>query len=594
MKVKINGIIMLLLFSVSTLNGQSIQVFDHQKISDTEGDFTGKIDSGDSFGRHVCSLGDLDGDGVEDIAVGAVYDDDGDTHTGAVWILFLNEDGTVKLHQKISDTHGAFIGDLDGWDYFNSVELLGDFDGDGVPDLAVGAPGDDDSGTNRGALWLLFLNTDGTVKDYQKISGTQGDFAGILSNDDWFGFDIANLGDLDGDDINDIAVGARWDDDGGYNRGSVWILFLNSNGTVKSHQKISDTEGNFTGILKNEDSFGFSVSTVGDLDSDGLPELAVGAERDDDGGNNRGAVWILFLNSDGTVKDYQKISDTAGSFTGILDNGDYFGYSVSDLGDYDNDGLPDLAVGARWDDDGGSKKGAVWLLFLNTDGTVKDHVKISETEGNFIGELDPGDSFGSSVCVLEDLNKDGMSDIAVGARWDDDGGTDTGAVWVLFLSRTQFVNVDIKPGSCPNPLNVKSKGKLPVAILGTETLDVYDIDAASLTLSGVRPIRSSYEDVATPVADPCDCNCTEEGPDGYLDLTLKFYTQDVADALGEVEHKDEITLFLDGLLYDNTIIEGFDCIKAVGKHKPPKQSDLNKDDIVNMEDLAIMSSEWLE
>jgi hypothetical protein len=162
------------------------------------------------------------------------------------------------------------------------------------------------------------------------------------------------------------------------------------------------------------------------------------------------------------------------------------------------------------------------------------------------------------------------------------------------LSRLEYVDIDIKPGSCPNPLNVKSKGKLPVAILGSEDLDVYDVDVASVRLAGVEAIRSSYEDVAAPVADPCDCNCTTEGPDGYLDLTLKFATEDIVDAIGEVCDVNEFVLTLDGLLYDNTIIEGSDCVKTVGTHKPPKKSDLNEDDVVNMEDFAIMASEWLD
>ncbi|MHC4736596.1 MAG: right-handed parallel beta-helix repeat-containing protein [Planctomycetota bacterium] len=82
--------------------------------------------------------------------------------------------------------------------------------------------------------------------------------------------------------------------------------------------------------------------------------------------------------------------------------------------------------------------------------------------------------------------------------------------------------IDIKPGSCPNPLNVKSLGVLPVAVLGSEDFDVSSIDVASIRLAGVAPIRSSYEDVATPVSDSNECECSTEGPDGFPDLTLKF------------------------------------------------------------------------
>ena len=182
---------------------------------------------------------------------------------------------------------------------------------------------------------------------------------------DNFGRALANLGDLDSDGVSDLAVGAFLDNDGGTDRGAVWILFMNTDGTVKSEQKISDTAGGFNGILDNGDNFGESVASLGDLDNDGVSDLAVGAILDDDGGIDRGAVWILFMNTDGTVKSEQKISDTAGGFNGILDNSDTFGASVPGMGDLDGDGVTDLAVGADGDDDGGHDFGSVWILFLN-------------------------------------------------------------------------------------------------------------------------------------------------------------------------------------------------------------------------------------
>ncbi|MCZ6445304.1 MAG: integrin alpha, partial [Planctomycetota bacterium] len=114
-------------------------------------------------------------------------------------------------------------------------------------------------------------------------------------------------------------------------------------GEVLSHQKISDTEGGFTGLLDGGDQLGTSVALLKDLDGDGVGDMAVGALTDDDGGTNRGAVWILFLNSDGTVKSHQKISDTQGGFTGTLDDCDRFGISLAGLGDHDGDGVGDLA-----------------------------------------------------------------------------------------------------------------------------------------------------------------------------------------------------------------------------------------------------------
>ncbi len=419
-------------------------VLSHVKLGNGTGGFAGVLEAGDEFGVAVASLGDVDGDGVPDLAVGSRADDDGGPDRGAVWVLFLNTDGTVRAHQKISAGAGGFTGRLDRSDRFGvSLAALGDLDGDGVVDMAVGASGDDDGSTNRGAVWVLFLNTNGTVKAYQKISSTQGGFFGRLGRSDLFGASVTSVGDLNGDGVVDVAVGAPFDDDGGTDHGAVWLLFLRTNGTVQSFRKISDTQGLFTGTLARIDWFGESVANMNDLAGYGLIDLAVGARGDDAGGSGHGAVWMVFLNADGTVKTHQKISGTEGGFAGALDTSDYFGISVIRLDDLDADGVDELAVGAFFDDDGGLDRGAVWVLLLNRDGTVRAHQKISATDGGFTGPLSNGDWFGSALGFVGDLDGDGSIDLAVGARRD--GGT--GATWMLSLSGAPPVN------ECPPDLD---------------------------------------------------------------------------------------------------------------------------------------------
>src|SRR5690606_6720450 len=149
---------------------------------------------------------------------------------------------------------------------------------------------------------LIFFNVINAqnydVALYEKIGYEIGGFGDGLDNEDWFGYSVEGIGDINGDGINDVAISAIKDDDGGFNHGAVYILFLNLEGSVDSYQKISDTEGGFDGQLDEWDIFGTSLSYLGDMNNDGLIELGVGAEYDGDGGYWHGAAWILSLNPD--------------------------------------------------------------------------------------------------------------------------------------------------------------------------------------------------------------------------------------------------------------------------------------------------------
>jgi hypothetical protein len=159
-------------------------------------------------------------------------------------------------------------------------------------------------------------------------------------------------------------------------------------------------------------------------------------------------------------------------------------------------------------------------------------------------------------------------------------GADFDAVAMALSQEPLGPAFDIKPGSCPNPLNPKSKGVMPAAILGADDLDVTEIDESSLLLLGtVAPIRVSIDDVGAPLEQGEPCECTEDGPDGFADLELKFRTWSVRDALGEFEGGDVFELAITGTLLDGTPFQAVDCIVIVGGDENITELDENPTEI---------------
>jgi len=390
---------------------------DSVKITEGQGGFEGDLDADNLFGPSA-AIGDLNGDGVQDLAVGAFADN-------AVWILFMNDDGTVSDEVKISgddEVFGGGVNEVIGL----SVSGIGDINDDGVLDVLVG---------DLGSVWVLLMNKDGTVSEAVETDADDAVFGGEAEGT-FFGTSIAGIDDLDGDGVEDIAVGDPLNDE---ENGVVWILFMNKDGTVSDVVPIAEGEGGFEGDLNGE-LFGVGLAKIGDLNGDGVEDLAVGEPFDSDAGSDTfaaGAIWILLMNDDGTVDDEVKITDGVGGFgEGTLSDDAIFGETIVGVGDIDGDGIPDIAVSAPGD-------ATVWLLAMNDDGTVADEFAIT---GGIIGEeVVDSDAFGGSLFALlvveiaggsmgaADINGDGGCDLAAGVTGDDDAGDDVGALYVIFL-----------------------------------------------------------------------------------------------------------------------------------------------------------------
>ena len=331
----------------------------------------------DSFGWLVSGAGDVNGDGIPDLIVGAYLDDNNGTDSGSARV-FSGADGSVLY---------TFNGDSPG-DWFGiSVSGAGDVDGDGFADLIVGARLDDNNGDASGSA-RVFSGADGSV-----LYTFNGD-----SVFDVFGCSVSGAGDVNGDGYADLIVGAPGDDNNGSGSGSARV-FSGFDGSVL-YTFLGDSA---------LDTLGLRVSGAGDVDGDGFADLIVGAPFDDNNGNRSGTARV-FSGIDGSIL-YSFVGD---------DPEDWLGTGVSGAGDVDGDGFADLIVGAFRDGTNGTDSGSA-RVFSGFDGSILY---------TFDGDS-PGDLFGVSVGGAGDVDGDGFADLIVGAFRDDTNGTDSGSARVI-------------------------------------------------------------------------------------------------------------------------------------------------------------------
>ncbi len=470
----------------------------------------------DNFGRSVAPLGDFDGDGINDIVIGAdSYDDGADQNVGAVFITLLNADGTAKSTIPITGSTSSLPIEASSM-LGSGVANIGDFDNDGVTDLAVLSGATVES--TRDALHILLMNADGSIKS--STTSNLETAAGLLHTAD----SVANIGDLNNDGVTDLAVGAAVHYHNGSPVGGVFVLFMNADGTVNDHALISNNTGGGP-ALQNFWSFGQSVAGIGDLDGDSIPDMVIGSVGDATFHPWAGAVYVALMNRDGSARELQKIDPANGGPT--LERNDYFGYSVAHAGDLDGDGKPEILVGSRGYD---SSRGRVYVFSLNADGTVASTSSYESGVGG-MPTLDTSDQFGSSVAVIGDINHDGAVDLAIGARIETGASERAGGVYVISLAPP------------PRPLGVEQ----------------VVIDDGTEQRSTVREIRVHFDGEAT--IDPgafelsngddqaVDVNATTEIVDGKTIATLTFSGAQV-DAYGSLLDANYTLTLLDTHIRD--------------------------------------------
>jgi VCBS repeat protein/FG-GAP repeat protein len=321
----------------------------------------------DDFGLSLAMLGDVDSDGVCDFAMGSWHP--GGTYDGAVYVY--------------SGASGLLIRRIDagqsGEQFGNSLAALNDVDGDGVPDMAIGAPIWQENGVQVGRV-CVYSGATGAFVWYQPGQG----YASM------FGRGVARVGDIDGDGADDLVTGAPYIDNYPWNWVGAAYVLSGKTGTI-----LFSWIGDDDHLL-----LGNSAGSAGDADGDGIPDVAVGAQWYS--GSQQGRVY-LYSGKDGTL-----LHTLSGA-----NNVNLFGLSIAPMGDLNGDGCADLAIGT-W-------LGTDVFLYSGRDAALIDTIHGDPTHYGF----------GLGLASAGDLDGDGLPELIVGDPYDSSLFTDGGSIHLI-------------------------------------------------------------------------------------------------------------------------------------------------------------------
>jgi len=334
---------------------------------------------GATLGRSVAGAGDVNGDGYDDVIVGAPDWDDGENDEGGAWLFLGSPTGPAST----ADWYGQ--SDQANAAYGYAVAGVGDTNGDGYSDVLIGAYKYDDGQTDEGRIFLFLGSASGLAAAPDWTSDSN-------QNDARLGWSLAAAGDVNGDGYADAIVGSPTYDNGQNNEGRAW-LFPGSSLGLTVHTWTAESD-------QGSADFGHAVRGAGDVDGDGFDDVIIGSPYYDGGSTNEGRAWVYNGSATGL--------DPSPSWTHEGDQGGAeHGYSVDGAGDVNGDGYGDVIVGTPYWDGSATNEGRAWVFLGSSSGLAT-----SESRAYMPGRYDS--YTGWSVAGVGDVNGDGHGDVAIG------------------------------------------------------------------------------------------------------------------------------------------------------------------------------------